>query len=353
MGIMKHGDGWRVQVRLGALGCDGTCSKVVRGTFHDALIVEAELRLELLSSSRTRTTFKEIAENYIEYLTKFKRPSSAPAHIKKMIVRYGKLEAEKMGEEEVLNYISWRKNTETVYGKKLSVHTIVTETRTMKAIFSFAHRCRRIRENPIKYFHVPNNFEPREIVYPDDGFINFLKGCSPRHALILFCARFTGLRYHHIFSMEVERIVDGVLLPPIFDKDRLWRSSKKHGLVPVPDSMRSIFPDKGLVHLFRGNRVKDCHRWWQENKEEGYRFHDLRRTYSTWLREMDIPLEVRMMCMGHAIPRQLEGHMRYQGEMLKGIKMVNERIESNGFYQRCLNVMKEKKDAKICVSDNE
>ena len=188
--------------------------------------------------------------------------------------------------------------------------------------------------NPAIYLRIGKADPPRQRVLSDDELLTILSWLMPEHRAIFLVARFTGLRRGHIMALRWEDIKSGLI--------RLGgEDNKRAGVVPVPDGLFDLVPvAAGKKRTGRLWTITHPHKAIQRAQKRAgvaeWRFHDLRRTYATHLRQMGVDSDVRRVIMGHAPDRSSEVHSRYQVVSENEIRDAGRRIESSESYQRLL-----------------
>jgi integrase len=186
--------------------------------------------------------------------------------------------------------------------------TIRREIGVLQRLLRLAVRRRMIPANPCDGIELPEQVK-RERVATIPELLRLKKHADADMWRAIIIALGTGLREGKILAMEpkwIERAKEGrwVTLPAA--QSRLKGTPKKSPLNRyILESVTSGVP---FLHgsLFRRWKPRSFKKAWSvlcgRAKVDDLRFHDLRHTFTTWLREQGVVYEVRAALLGHKLP---------------------------------------------------
>lgn len=258
---------------------------------------------------------------------------------------FGHRDATAIKPDDVTQFVAWRRKQKSRNGNApVSPATVDRELSLLRRVYEHAIANGRLDPpvNPARRVPLAKMDNRRTRIVSDDELAAVLDELNPTHRAIFLVARFTGLRKHDVLALTWERVSQPVIAPPPAD-DGLYETTKRFGTPPVPDGLFDLVPwpdgakRKGRIFAGVGDfrtamdnaiaRAGVAH-WW---------FHDLRRTFTVYLRNLRVDYFLRMVITGHAVPREMDTHQRYEPASDADILAVGRAISADPTYQYLLD----------------
>lgn len=273
-------------------------------------------------------TLQSLIDQYLAFSKIAHRGARAHVDQANALLRHfdGDTPASAITHDDVVKYMKWRRAQKSPRGTPIAPATVDKEIALLGRLYKHAFANGALNptttRNPAEYVKLARIPTRRDRILSADELLRLLAVLSPVHRAIVMVARFTGLRYHHVLDLTWEQIGDdGMIRPPAFRSDEaLYLSTKRFGLPPIPDGLFDLVPSpdrrKGKIWWWRDRPLRVIRNAFRTGCElakiDGLVFHDLRRTYLTHLRRLGADPYLTQLIAGHAVPREMAVHARYQ-----------------------------------------
>ncbi len=289
---------------------------------------------------RKEVSSKTVREMWLGYKSISERDNrthrTEKARAEHLIRHLGDRQIISLTERDVDHYRARRFAEKTKFKKPPSPATLDKEVELLKRMLNYEVRCGEIEKNPIAHarlLRVPN---VRRQVFGEMQFEQLFENADVLLQPILLTAFDTGMRKEEILALRWDQVnlKDGVIrLAPQDTKTKKGRAiylRKRliEALETLPRQLHSPF-------IFNspetGTRWKDIKKMWaralENAKLEGYRFHDLRRSFVTNARRVHgIPESVIMKMSGHETRAVFD---RYNIVFEEDVKAAVEKMDQN------------------------
>ena len=308
MGVYKHKNGkWYCRGRVKQYRyhkCCKTTDKSEAKEFEDDLRQQLRQKTRGVVTSKRDYTFVFMMELYVNVYKANNNSVRLAETYSKYLVKY-------FGEDtNVLNVrpsdIEKFKNYMLSENKKKS--TINRYLSAIKRAYNLMNRDELIDYNPTKYVSKFKEDNKRHIYLTREEW-NELKDVLPKYLLdIIMVALYTGLRKSNVLNLRWEYINlnDRTIIIPAENS-----KGKKEIVIPITNKLYELLlelepQDEGYVFVNQdtGLPYKDLRKAMETClKEVGiddFHFHDLRRTFGTWLLEEGVDIRTIQSLLGHA-----------------------------------------------------
>lgn len=335
---------WQLRVPTGRsprTGRYGYRAKAFRGGWTAAVEAHEEFRREVLRGAKSVEaipTLEELAAEYIRHKRDMGEvtPETADrqlAILKPLIMHLGKARCDKIDGAQVTEAVKALMAGDSPSGRKLSGAYIVKTLSIAGAMYGYAINRGYATVNPAEKASKPRNDTEERVALTDEAAADLLARLDmpKRQHVAVAVALLTGMRRGELCALlwdDVDLIGQTATISKSMTDGGVVKSTKtgKPRIAPLSDDLTALLlawkdvqradmdglgvaQDDGTPVL--ANRFGDHYnptiltKWWKKSRGKlgvpaGFRFHDLRHTYSTMLARRGVHPAVMQRLMGHS-----------------------------------------------------
>ena len=319
MGVYKHKNGkWYCRGRVNGERYDVVCKEAKDKT--DAKEFEDNYRYNIRQQQKGHIvkdmsfSFEYVMNKYVEVSKNNKSARLAETYAKYLIDYFGKhREARTIKPSEIEVFKTYMLSK----GKKKS--TINRYLSAIKRAYNIMLRDGLLNKNPAQYV---SKFEEdnRRHVYMSKDKWKEVKDIIPKYLLdIIMVALLTGLRKSNVLELRWEQINFN---DKVIEIERQNNKGKKILFIPITDKLYNLLMElepKSEGYVFvnpnTGQPYKDLRKMFNSCLEQvdikDFHFHDLRRTFGTWLLEEGVDIRTIQYLLGHSDLSTTERYLAY------------------------------------------